>query len=81
MASTDVLTLDEALQIRAMRQMLRNVGQRVWNTAHEQERNAFWLGKMHQTIVTAEEFLFDVLNTASSACDSQNAADALAMGR
>ncbi len=81
MDSTDVLTLDEALQIRAMRQMLRNVETRVFNMAYEQERNAFWLGKLHETINVAEECLFDVLNMASSGCDSQSAADVLAMGR
>lgn len=79
--STDVLTLDEALQIRAMRQVLRNVQQRIINYDVDDATRSFFLGKLHETINTAEELLFDVLNMASSGCDSQNAADALAMGR
>ena len=73
----ELISLDEARQINNMRRLLINLAQRVSSAHPGGTGREFEAGITRRTIDTADESLFDVLNSLGVRLDEQNARTAM----
>ncbi len=80
LTSSGILTLDEAMQLRNARDLLKGILERVDEDIHGQSAyRAYRLGRLAESIDRAGDAVFEVLNASSAYFGDENARTA--MGR